>query len=646
MFREFFSAVGALTLLLSGTSHADPVQALAEQYGKLPSRSGLDLSPNGRYVASRYPLEGVYAVRIDDLTGENSPVVWRAGNGYDLNYFRWTGKNELLVLTEKLDVTTSYSVDPESSKRQLYYDFFQKQRPMVISPRGKIISELTFNRLGAIRSYTFLANPEFVTSELPVFVNTESRDNKGEKFAPATAILSDGTHDFTRGPKERTGVFSYFGDNLGKVAFASHREFGETDETLWRRKGDRWEKLKTEVLDRYNIISALDDDKVVVLGGGVTAVYSIEQDRITETLDESNGSVRIVYTPDHRRIAGLVKGGDRTTVTWLDDAEQARHAAAEAAIGMSGLIPMDTSHDGATRLLARQGASEITRYFVWDEATGEAREMGAARPQLESVAHAEVQLIKYKARDGLDIEGYLTVPVGTEAGTTPLIVMPHGGPAARDSRERFDYWRQYLASLGYSVFQPNFRGSSGYGGRFAWAGYREWGGAMQTDIVDGVAALVERGMADQDRLAILGASYGGYAALMGGLDETPYRCVVSIAGVSDLPGMLSVGQISTSFGYWSRHIGKNELSEKELISRSPSRRTDEYTMPVLLVHGDADLVVRKVQASAFAKAMQKNKKDLTELYLPRSNHYFMVEPERIELLASFGKFLKGCNPTN
>src|SRR5262249_34265217 len=146
----------------------------------------------------------------------------------------------------------------------------------------------------------------------------------------------------------------------------------------------------------------------------------------------------------------------------------------------------------------------------------------------------ETLIIKYAGRDGTKLPGYLTLPPGKDGKKLPLIVMPHGGPEVRDF-VRYDYWAQFLTNRGYAVFQPNFRGSGGYGKAFAEAGHRQWGRRMQDDVTDGVKALIADGTADPSRICIVGASYGGYAALAGGA-FTPdlYKCVIAIAGVSDI----------------------------------------------------------------------------------------------------------------
>src|SRR4029077_2261187 len=161
--------------------------------------------------------------------------------------------------------------------------------------------------------------------------------------------------------------------------------------------------------------------------------------------------------------------------------------------------------------------------------------IGVAQKALVDVARPRSTVISYLARDGKELSGYLTAPAGSDPqGKLPLVLLPHGGPEARDSLE-FNPWVQFLVARGYAVFQPNFRGSDGFGRKFAESGYGEWGRKMQDDLTDAVKALVNLGTVDPARVCIVGASYGGYAALAGAaLTPDVYKCAVSISGISDL----------------------------------------------------------------------------------------------------------------
>ncbi len=217
----------------------------------------------------------------------------------------------------------------------------------------------------------------------------------------------------------------------------------------------------------------------------------------------------------------------------------------------------------------------------------------------------------------------------------PLVVLPHGGPHARDTME-FNYQAQFLANRGYGVFQPNFRGSTGYGQRFMEAGYGEWGGKMQDDITDGVRYLIRQGIANPKRICIMGGSYGGYAALMGGI-KTPdlYRCVISINGVTDLGMLRTQTRRSTAEQFQRISLGKAWDDRDEQKRRSPTDNARAFKAPVLLIHGKDDLVVEYDQA----RQMERANKKVTFVTLDGEDHYLSRGETRLAALTAVEKFL-------
>jgi dipeptidyl aminopeptidase/acylaminoacyl peptidase len=224
---------------------------------------------------------------------------------------------------------------------------------------------------------------------------------------------------------------------------------------------------------------------------------------------------------------------------------------------------------------------------------------------------------RYPARDGLSVPAYLTRPAGE--GPAPTVVLIHGGPWARDGWE-WDAEVQLLAAKGYAVFQPQFRGSTGFGRAYEQAGYRQWGESMQDDITDGVRQLIERGIADPARIAIFGASYGGYAA-MWGLVKTPrlYRCGISFAGISDLDDFLRTSWTDDSTAATRRIrrrlVGDPSTAQAQLQAVSPIRHVDRIEVPLLLVHGTDDKRVLPSQSRQMVRAMEARGKPVVWLPL-------------------------------
>jgi dipeptidyl aminopeptidase/acylaminoacyl peptidase len=251
--------------------------------------------------------------------------------------------------------------------------------------------------------------------------------------------------------------------------------------------------------------------------------------------------------------------------------------------------------------------------------------------------------LTYPARDGVRIPAYLTLPSG-EAHNLPLILLVHGGPGARDTM-KFDWWAAFLAARGYAVLQPNFRGSSGYGGAWERAGLGEWGGVMQTDVEDGIAPLARAGIVDPTRVCIVGGSYGGYAALAGAtLTPDRYRCAVSVAGISDLVEFvrlreLQAGSASMQADYWRRSIGDRRDQGAHMRAISPANLADRVQIPILLIHGTDDTVVPINQSRVMRDRLQAAGKTVRYVELQGDDHWLSHAPTRVQMLRELDAFL-------
>lgn len=268
-----------------------------------------------------------------------------------------------------------------------------------------------------------------------------------------------------------------------------------------------------------------------------------------------------------------------------------------------------SSADGQYWLVTANGPTVPPTYYVYDVAGAQISAVGQAYPNLPRAALADTRTVDYTSRDGIALWGYLTTPNGA-AGPHPTVVLPHGGPQARDSYG-YDFLVQFLVNQGYAVFQPNFRGSEGSGRSFAQAGYREWGGVMQNDITDGVQHLIATGVANRDRICIAGISYGGYAALAGAaLTPDLYKCAISIAGLSDLPELIETeradaGRRSALYAWVQETIGDPNDNREQLIAASPRRQVERINIPILLIHGEKDETTLPAQSERMRDALER-----------------------------------------
>jgi dipeptidyl aminopeptidase/acylaminoacyl peptidase len=283
-------------------------------------------------------------------------------------------------------------------------------------------------------------------------------------------------------------------------------------------------------------------------------------------------------------------------------------------------------------------------YYMYSAPTEDLRLVGLTYSELKARDLGVRQEIEFKARDGTAIPAYLTMPDDNLQEKRPLVALVHGGPTARDTLA-FDWWASFLASRGYAVIQPNYRGSSGYGRAWQEAGYRQWGSLMQDDVEDAVHALVRAGVADPSRICIVGASYGGYAALVGGTrDPDLYRCVASIAGVADLPMMLvnetvQMGKDSAAVDWWTMLMGNRRDDRNQLEAVSPAYQAANVKAPVLLIHGELDTVVPIKQSERMANALKSAGKAVKFVRLYGEDHWLSDAETRIRMLEELEMFL-------
>ena len=284
-----------------------------------------------------------------------------------------------------------------------------------------------------------------------------------------------------------------------------------------------------------------------------------------------------------------------------------------------------SSANGEKWLLNVEGPGDPGSYYTYDRANRKVEYLLPGPIDLNESDLGKMRIVEYAARDGMAIRGYLTKPAKPKSTTAPLIVMPHGGPHARDYYE-FNQMAQFLTTRGYQVFQPNFRGSAGFGESFKSAGYGEWGGKMQDDITDGVKYLIATGEVNADQICIVGASYGGYAALIGA-SQTPniYKCSVSINGVTDLLDMLKYdkdryGASSDVYEEVRKTIGDPKKLKEAIKARSPVNQISDINIPVLLIHGSDDRIVPVRQSRDMYARLSAAGKSVDYFELSGANH--------------------------
>lgn len=400
---------------------------------------------------------------------------------------------------------------------------------------------------------------------------------------------------------------------------------GEKDWTFYRKvRRDLWNQLD------FRVAGPADEPGFLLV-----ASRADDQDTISlrkfDVKTRSFGEV-IASRPDRdvtaaaigRRYIGARYADDRAAYLFRDPKMAAHFKGLNAFFqNECSVVLHDVSADENRYLFYVTGPREAGAFYYYDRVAKRFDNLGHSKPWLTPERLAPVETLKVTTRDGATIGAYLTVPL--TPGPHPLVVLPHGGPEVRDTLD-FDLFAQVFAAQGWLVLQPNFRGSGGFGKAFADAGRKRWGDRMQEDVEDALAQVVATGRVSPGKVAICGASYGGYAALMGAVRNPDlYRSVVSIAGACDLMETLAFsrsqdGVDSPAYAYWTMTIGDPKTDQAMLEAASPARFADRIKAPVLLIHGAKDTIVDPRQSKIMAAALKRSGKAYDHIELAKVGH--------------------------
>jgi dipeptidyl aminopeptidase/acylaminoacyl peptidase len=356
----------------------------------------------------------------------------------------------------------------------------------------------------------------------------------------------------------------------------------------------------------------------------------------------------LLYDPDTSLFLGATTDGD-PKFKFYDPVLQARYSGILRAFPSLEVTPVDYTAGLRQMIILTEGAGDAGTYWFVDLTTGKASELAERYPDIRPDDVGASRIFQYSAADGLNMEGVLTLPPGASLKNLPLIVLPHGGPIGVRDKVGFDWWAQGFASKGYAVFQPNFRGSSGYGPAFRKASHGEWGRKMQTDLSDGVAALASKGIIDPTRVCIVGASYGGYAALAGvTIQHGVYRCAVAVGGVSDLGELMAhrIVRGSDVGRFFKSELGTDFAADPNLALYSPLHRAADASAPILLIHGTDDTVVSPNQSNWMFGVLQHEQKSVQLIKLDGEDHWLSRSATRTQMLTSAVDFVEKYNPSH
>ena len=428
-------------------------------------------------------------------------------------------------------------------------------------------------------------------------------------------------------------------DTQGQLTGIERYEFRAAKGGGWKALGSYNERDSTGL---YPIAVDAGSNSAFVLQkkDGRDALYRIALDGSgASTLiaaDKENDIDGVIRIGHGQRVVGYSLAGDERRTVYFDSDYATLQAALEKAIPGEPLIDfVGASADGQKLLIFASGDTHPGTFYRFDRATKHLEEIATARPQLDTVTLASVKPIRVPAPDGASIPAYLTLPPGSDGKNLPAVVLPHGGPSSRDEWG-FDWLPQFLAARGYAVIQPNYRGSAGYGEQWmAQNGFRGW----QTSIGDVTAAaryLISSGIADPKRLAIVGWSYGGYAALQSAaIEPSLYKAVVAIAPVTDLSLLKKQAEGFTNGDLVAKFVGSGATAR----DGSPLRNAAAIKAPVLLVHATLDANVGIAHSDKMADALRAAGDQVEYLRVKDLDHQLDDSDVRTDMLTRIGTLL-------
>lgn len=628
-------------LIMSGSLLATGFGATAaplEAYGRLPFMEQVSLSPDGKRLAYAVTDGETRTIIIKDLVSGKPIRAVNAGQN-KVRGLEWTGSSHVIVS-----------------------ESFTGAFPRLWIGRGEWTIAIDYDIVaGALRQIRPVSgvyarsNPSIIFGEPAVryidghpVVFVRSLDNLHGGLFSLFRIDLDNEDRATLAEGFLPHTTDFLMDSHGEPLAATEYDGNLKQWTLKIWKGGWRVAMHAPANIEQPVVEGLgrDPSSVLVTFPNDEGAQIRQLDTTRETWgDPAPSPDYLIHDPVTFAWSGQIfERGDELDYEFFDPGDQKIWKAIAAAYPGDRIELQSVSADRQKYVVRVDSATEGPAFALVDLQTRKGAWIGSEYVDLGDKDISPKRSIAFKAADGLPLTGYLTLPREKPGKNLPLVVFPHGGPAARDE-PGFDWWAQAMASRGYAVLQVNYRGSRGFGWAFQSAGFGQWGRKMQTDLSDGVRYLAEQGIIDPSRVCIVGGSYGGYAALAGAaLDPGVYRCAASVAGPSDLERMVNdargISWETPAERYWLRYMGRTS----DLRAISPVHHAADVRIPVLLVHGKDDTVVPFEQSRIMADALRKAGKSVELVTLNNEDHWLSRGDTRLQMLQSVVSFLEKYNP--
>ena len=632
-----FLPVSAQVVEQAPAAAARPGLPPVERFFVPPRYSSFTISPDGKLFAAIVPALGRQNIALIDLDKGTGKLL-SSFTTEDVYSYRWIGDRTIEVRTANIEDAGGIRI----------------RRIAMIDTDGQLVRDLrTMGNRGAA---AILSTLDRSGDDLVVTSYERSYSSLDAfRYAPRTnrmeLLTLESPGDVTR----------FVADRAGQVrAAVSESKDGKRRLFSYRRgNDDQWKVLRDEPVESASLLPlsfGFDNKTMYVLAteksnGDRRAIYAFDPetnqlgDKIYENKAIDAGG--LVFD-EVRKVPIGVLDDSRGGVTWFDPEWKRLQESIDAALPDTRNFMTWARYDSSRIIVRTESDTQPPIYFLLDRTTHKLEEVAAAFPSLDEKELSARRLVRYVARDGLSIPAHLTMPKRPDGAKPPLIVDIHGGPFVPASGFGYSPVAQFLASRGYAVLQPDFRGTIGYGRAFEQAGWKQWGLAMQDDVTDGVKWLIESGKVDPDRVCLLGGSYGGYATLWG-LEKEPamFRCGVAYVAVSDLELLFDVNWSDNNRGdldnsaknFYIRTIGDPDKDREKLREVSPLYHVERIQAPLMLAYGAADVRVPLIHGNRIRRALERNNKSYEWVVYNDEGHGFNKLENKVDFYQRIDAFL-------
>lgn len=617
----------AVGLLMAGTyfTACAQTQIPLENFFKNPEKIDYQVSPDGTYFSFMAPYENRLNLFVQKI-GSDTTIRITSETERDITASMWAGNNRILFIkdTGGDENYQLYGVNIDGSDLKSYTNF-PNVRTTIIDPLRKIDSL--------------------------VIIGMNKRNP--QVFDPYRLNLNTG--ELTLLAENLGNIQGWMTDHDGKLRVANAIVDGVNNQILYRETEDQpfQPVLTTNFKETVSFAVFTPDNKMVYaltnIGRDKTALVLMDPKTCEEKevlyMNDKYDISDLNYSEKKNRLTVVACEGHKDMIRhYFDKDEEEIRKKLEAQLPGYNVGVTSMSKDENIRMIYAGNDRTYGTYYLYNVKENKLTKVADIAPWIKEEEMCAMNPITYTSRDGLTIEGYLTLPKGytmENAKNLPVVVNPHGGPWIRDSWG-YNPEVQFLASRGYAVLQMNFRASTGYGRKFTELGYKQWGQTMQNDITDGVKWLIKEGIADPKRVAIYGASYGGYATLAG-VTFTPdlYACAVDYVGVSNLLSFMN-----TIPPYWKplldmmhEMIGDPEADKEMMEKYSPVFHVDQIKAPLFIAQGANDPRVNKAESDQMVEALKKRGVEVEYMVKENEGHGFSNEENKFDFYRAMEKFL-------